>query len=821
MSVHNSENGDDYVEDIVTLIIKLDIGDPLHLHPNDTTALTVVLIKLKGTKNYQVWSCAMLLALEWKNKTGFIDGTCKRSNTDEVLGKQWDRKQYDAMTQLPKCVCNASQGFKKYNQLLKLMQFLIGEESHRVIAGSIAGFSQRNKASAFVSNVPNRCNFQRNNHNTSNGFSRPNNITNNRQDGGSALICENYGFNGHTIDRCFKIIGYPADFEKKKSATLISLIKDNKIGKNVQANMAELDNVLDISHLKIEMGHPYGTKAFIYKIGNLKLSNSLTLYDVMDLNLKNVLGIGDQCEGLYYYNDQDFVMSDSEDSTVTYTEVSSPFEDLSDIGSPGVHGLPMMPEDPYAYVEAALQAPPSPDYVPGPEEPEQAPPLPDFVPEPVYPEFMPPEDDKDPEEDDEDPEEDPADYPTDRDDDDEEEEDSFGDDADDEGEDEDKDEEEEEHLAPADSVPPPACRTTARMSILEQIPIPFPSTAEVDRFLAISTPPPAPLTSYSSPLPQIPSPPLPVSSPLLVSPPPLPVSPTYHLGYRAAMIRLRAESPSTSYPLPLPSSILLPHTRASMVMMKAAAPSTYIFVSRSETLPSGTPPLLPIPLPTPSPPLLLPSIDCKAGVFEVTLPPRKRLCITLGLRFKVGESSSAPTTRPTGEFRRDYGFVATLDDEIRRDPERDVGYGITDTWDEMVEDMQGTPTAIDVAGLSQRMTDFVMTVRQYTDEIYGRLDDAQDDRSLMSGQLNLLRRDRRAHARTTRLMESEARLSREAWQTKIGDSRAADLRRQTQLTEALTLLRTLQTQMATLHSQQTPARDPSYLDVSEEAGSSS
>ncbi|GJU84533.1 hypothetical protein Tco_1292079 [Tanacetum coccineum] len=66
------------------------------------------------------------------------------------------------------------------------------------------------------------------------------------------------------------------------------------------------------------------------------------------------------------------------DSTVTYTEVSSPFEELSDIGSPGVDGLPMMPEEPYDYVEATLQAPPSPDYVPRPEEPEQAPPSPDF-----------------------------------------------------------------------------------------------------------------------------------------------------------------------------------------------------------------------------------------------------------------------------------------------------------------------------------------------------------------------------------------------------------------------------------------------------------
>ncbi|GJV52194.1 hypothetical protein Tco_1447935 [Tanacetum coccineum] len=53
------------------------------------------------------------------------------------------------------------------------------------------------------------------------------------------------------------------------------------------------------------------------------------------------------------------------------------------IGSSGVDGLPMMPKDPYAYVEAALQDPPSPNYVLGPKEPEHAPPSPDFVPEPV------------------------------------------------------------------------------------------------------------------------------------------------------------------------------------------------------------------------------------------------------------------------------------------------------------------------------------------------------------------------------------------------------------------------------------------------------
>ncbi|GJT37124.1 hypothetical protein Tco_0936989, partial [Tanacetum coccineum] len=166
-------------------------------------------------------------------------------------------------------------------------------------------------------------------------------------------------------------------------------------------------------------------------------------------------------------------MSDSEDSTVTYTAVSSPFEDGSDIGSPGVDGPPIMPEDPYAYIMAAYQA-----------------------------EEMPKED--------------PADYPADRnDDDDEEEEDEPSrDDADDEDEDEDKDE--EEHPASADSVPP-VYRMTARISIRDEPSISLPPREEVERLLALTTPPPSPLTPLSSPLPQILSPPLPASPPVLLS----------------------------------------------------------------------------------------------------------------------------------------------------------------------------------------------------------------------------------------------------------------------------------------------------------------
>ncbi|GJX27878.1 hypothetical protein Tco_0235957 [Tanacetum coccineum] len=539
-------------------------------------------------------------------------------------------------------------------------------------------------------------------------------------------------------------------------------------------------------------------------------------------------------------------MSDSEDSTVTYTAVSSPFEGLSDIGSSGVDGPPVMPEDPYAYVVAAFQALPLPDYVPSPEEPEQAPLSPEFVPEPVYMEFMPPEDevfpieekplpaavspttdspgyiaDSNPEDLKEDPEEDH--YPTDGGDDDDDDDASFNDDEDDDDDDEEEEdeEEEEEHLALADSVPP-----------------------LIDRLLAIPSPPPSPLSPWSSPLPQIPSPPLPVSSPVPVSPPPLPASPTYPLGYRAAMIWLRVKTPSTSHPLPL------------------------------STPPLGTPPLLPIPLPTLSPPLLLPSTDYRAGVSEVTLPPRKRLCITLGPRYEVGKSSSAPTARPTGGFRADYGFVATLDDEIKRDPREIAGVSevilsprkrlciaLGSRYE--VGESSFAPTDRPTGGFKadygffgtldnkirrdperECMEDFVTTVRQDTYEIYRRLDDAQN-RLLMSGRLNMLYRVRRAHAHTALLMEREARLSRKAWvqsmdasdtarsevralrttvlaqQIEIAALGAADRARQAQLVETLRLMSTLQTQVTTLQGQQGPASGPTQPEIPEESGSSS
>nr|GEW93682.1 hypothetical protein [Tanacetum cinerariifolium] len=367
-------------------------------------------------------------------------------------------------------------------------------------------------------------------------------------------------------------------------------------------------------------------------------------------------------------------MSDSDESGVTFTDISSPFEELSDIGSPRADGhehlmLPEMLEDPY--VEVALQAPPPPDYIPGPEKPEQAPPLPDYIP-----------DDGDDEEE------------------------SSEDDEDDDM-DETKPFETDEYVA---TPPPhPAYRRTTRISIPAPVHMPAWTDLKVVRLLAISSPPASPLSPWSSPAPQIPFPPLPlILSPPVLSPAP-PPSPIRSLAYRAAMIRLRDEAASTL-----------------------------------------------------SPPLQLPSASRKEDRPKVTLPPWKRLNIALGPRYKVGDSSFVAATRPAGGLRADYGFVATVDREIVRDPEREVGYGITYSWDEIVETLQGAPVSTDTE-LGRYVREFKTRVRQDMDEIYMRLDDEQTEQQLLAGRLNMLFRDRCAHAYTRHLMETEARMSREAW----------------------------------------------------------
>ncbi|GKA29623.1 hypothetical protein Tco_0715868, partial [Tanacetum coccineum] len=404
-------------------------------------------------------------------------------------------------------------------------------------------------------------------------------------------------------------------------------------------------------------------------------------------------------------------------------------EEVSEGGIPRVIRIRITTDIPDTAV-----SPPSPDYIPGPEDP-QTPPVPldederepmfvqaqdpDYVPEPIYPEYIPLEDEheflaeeqplppvdsptaespryvteSDPEEDLEEYEDDetkdgPVDYPMDGGDDgDDDDGDSSRDDANDEDED-DEDEEEEEHLAPADSaivvpVDEPIFPSEGTKPV-----IPPPSTDITIRAritvrpqTSISLPPEAEVEGLLAMTTPSPSPPISLSPP--------------SAGERLA----RCMAP------PAHSSPLLPSSGCPTQIQTFRMTSTQALIEAvTAVLPS--PPLPPLP---PLPPSLYipPPVDRRDDIPESEQPPRKRLYLsTLGSRYKVEERI------------------------------RDVGYSIRDTW---VDPVEAVPeiAPVTLGEVNTRVIELAELHEHDTQDLYALLEDAQDSRSRISQRVDM------------------------------------------------------------------------------------
>nr|GEX72593.1 hypothetical protein [Tanacetum cinerariifolium] len=220
------------------------------------------------------------------------------------------------------------------------------EESHRGIPESSSIIETKLNATSFAAKSLN--NFKRSNNNTS--YTRSNNIGNGNRGPNPNLPCKNCGMIGHTIKRCYELIGYPPGFKKVNNLIkqtgfkqnfnanshvktndkqqyagsqnssssftpehmkkLLSLINETS-SESVLANMAGrtitlgwiidseanqhltvstvgMSNIVDISNLKITVGHPNGTLATII-LGTGSESCGLYLFDLQsDKNISNV-----------------------------------------------------------------------------------------------------------------------------------------------------------------------------------------------------------------------------------------------------------------------------------------------------------------------------------------------------------------------------------------------------------------------------------------------------------------------------------------------------------------------------------------------------
>nr|GEZ45329.1 putative reverse transcriptase domain-containing protein [Tanacetum cinerariifolium] len=352
--------------------------------------------------------------------------------------------------------------------------------------------------------------------------------------------------------------------------------------------------------------------------------------------------------------------------------------------------------------------------------------------------------------------------------------------------------EEEEHPAPANSIvvasttanqapsaeeiepfetdesaatPPlhPAYCMTARISIPAPVPMPSWTDSEIVRLIAMSSPPASPLSPWSSPLPQIPFPPLPsiLSPPSPVLSPAPPPSPIRSLGYRAAMIRLEDRPEVTLPPRKKLGITLSPRYEVGESSSAAARPAGGLRQTMA----------------------LSPRWIERSCVIQRERDRREHT-YTRHLMETEARMSREAWVRATDASDLVHGEVMSLHTTVlgqmteirelqavdrRRQTEiielRTALQGHVTSLqgqDEIVETLQGAPVSTDTE-LGGYVREFETRVRQDTDEIYMRLDDEQTERQLLAGRLNMLFRDRRAHAYTRHLMETAARMSREAW----------------------------------------------------------
>ncbi|GJU59977.1 ribonuclease H-like domain-containing protein [Tanacetum coccineum] len=275
--------GDASGSNVVDSINSLDAGNPLHVQNSDNTSSVLIPFKLQGTENYRIWNGAMKLALQARNKFGFVDGTCLKSayDTSNVLSAQWDRcnamvltwimnsvshdvymglvysdncasvwkelqetydkvdgsvvynllqknntvkqggssvadyyhrlnslwREFDALTKIPKCVCevqcacDASKELSLHQQIMKLMQFLMGlDDCYQPVRSALL----TRDALSDVKDAYNIVSKEESHRGIPESFGTSD----------AKLNATSFGKSGHTIDRCYGIVGFPANFKR-------------------------------------------------------------------------------------------------------------------------------------------------------------------------------------------------------------------------------------------------------------------------------------------------------------------------------------------------------------------------------------------------------------------------------------------------------------------------------------------------------------------------------------------------------------------------------------------------------------------------------
>nr|GEV57641.1 ribonuclease H-like domain-containing protein [Tanacetum cinerariifolium] len=299
------------------LINSLDLRNPLHLHNSDFNDNNIISVKLTGTENYRFWVAAMKLVLSWLLNSVSEDLFLSQIFSDNA--SEFFMGLNDVFQPIRSCLLSR----ETLPDVKDAFTIVSREESHRGLASSSFGSVTKPQVSSFVSKSNNWSNNGGGKQTAGIKFAKPPpdlftkppplkrhhqtaactscQADNNKRFGNSRnnrglnpnLHCTNCQKVGHTVDRCFDIIGYPLvyvknpglkstgtrtfnvnsvsssnekgaslSFTNEQMLKLMNLINDSSSG-SVQANMAEycvsmlyVNKLIKDSRMFMRLGHP-------------------------------------------------------------------------------------------------------------------------------------------------------------------------------------------------------------------------------------------------------------------------------------------------------------------------------------------------------------------------------------------------------------------------------------------------------------------------------------------------------------------------------------------------------------------------------------
>ncbi|XP_022030483.1 uncharacterized protein LOC110931392 [Helianthus annuus] len=226
------------------LIPPMDSSNPLFLHPSDHPGMILVSKQFDGT-GFGSWKRAMSIALSAKNKFGFVDGSVTISTNPSLWSRCNDmlqksiceisqgssdiatyftkiksiRDELSSLSEVPACSCGAYAVIAKKEEEEKLIQFLMGLNSSydnydnvRANILMMQPLPSINKAYSLLVQDEN----QKEIHPVSQAFPDVSSMNVQTRSDSKKPVCSHCKKPGHSVNKCYRLIGFPKDFKFNK-----------------------------------------------------------------------------------------------------------------------------------------------------------------------------------------------------------------------------------------------------------------------------------------------------------------------------------------------------------------------------------------------------------------------------------------------------------------------------------------------------------------------------------------------------------------------------------------------------------------------------